>query len=420
MLGGAIATVTMLLVILSSAANGIQETMLRAATTLSTGHVNVGGFFKITSGQASPVVTHFAPLKQLVIDEVPEAAVVVDRVRGWGKVVSHKNSLQVGLSGVDIDQEDGFHKVLELVEGDLDGLREPNTLLLFESQAERLDVKVGDALTLSAPTVRGSFNAVGVTVVGIAKNIGFISGFSVFTPKETIREMYLMDDSATGAIQIYLKDYEDAEEVAERLRQRLSVAIDEERIAAKGILEPLSKPFWMKFQTVTREDWTGQKLDITTWKDEMKFLTWTIQAFDSLTFAVVGTLMVIILIGVMNSMWMAIRERTQEIGTLRAIGMGRGGVMMMFVVEASLLSFGATIAGALGGALVATIVNALEIGISKGFQLFLMRDTLYLSVNPTIVLTAIAIITVVVTIFSIYPALKAARLRPVTAMQHIG
>ena len=53
----------------------------------------------------------------------------------------------------------------------------------------------------------------------------------------------------------------------------------------------------------------------------------------------------IILVGVMNSMWMAIRERTQEIGTLRAIGMGRGGVLSMFVIEASLLSFGATIAG---------------------------------------------------------------------------
>ena len=57
MLGSAIASVTLLLVLLGGLASGIQSTMLRAATTLATGHVNIGGFFKITTGQASPVVT---------------------------------------------------------------------------------------------------------------------------------------------------------------------------------------------------------------------------------------------------------------------------------------------------------------------------------------------------------------------------
>ena len=38
---------------------GMRETMLDAATTLSTGHVNVGGFFKVTAGQAAPVVTDY-------------------------------------------------------------------------------------------------------------------------------------------------------------------------------------------------------------------------------------------------------------------------------------------------------------------------------------------------------------------------
>lgn len=45
LLGSAIASVTMLLVLLTGISNGIQDTMLRAATTLSTGHVNIGGFF---------------------------------------------------------------------------------------------------------------------------------------------------------------------------------------------------------------------------------------------------------------------------------------------------------------------------------------------------------------------------------------
>ncbi|MFT7622645.1 MAG: putative ABC transport system permease protein [Myxococcota bacterium] len=413
LLGSAIAAVTMLLVILTSVSNGIQDTMLRAATTLSTGHVNVAGFYKITSGQAAPVVTDYEPLLEYVQTEIPEARFAVDRLRGWGRVVSRKNSLQLGLGGVDVTQEKDFYEVLNIVSGDLDGLKQPHTALIFEGQAEKLEVEVGDTLTISAPTVRGANNSMDVTVAAIAQDIGYISNFSIFTPKQTIRDIYLLGEHSTGAIQIYLDDYTKAGDVAERLRR----ALDE-----KGyrVMEPQSDPFWMKFPVVTREDWTGQKLDITTWEDEMAFLTWTLQAFDSLTFVMVAVLMIIILIGVMNSMWMTIRERTREIGTLRAIGMGRGRVLLMFVVETALLSIGATSIGAGLGIGLGVTLNALEVPLAEGFQIFLMRDTLRLVLDFGSVMTAIMVITATVTLFSLYPATRAARLKPVTAMHHVG
>ena len=48
-------------------------------------------------------------------------------------------------------------------------------------------------------------------------------------------------------------------------------------------------------------------------------------------------------------MWIAIRERTREIGTLRAIGMQRGGVLWMFLLESLLLGLFGTLAGAVAG-----------------------------------------------------------------------
>ncbi len=413
LLGGAILTVTALLVVLTSIGNGIQDTMLRAATTLSTGHVNVAGFYKVTSGQAAPVVTKYGSVRELVTAEVPEADIVVDRLRDWGKVVSPKNSMQLGMGGIDIDEERGFHEVLNIVAGDLNGLREPRTALIFEKQAERLEVGVCDSLILSAPTVRGANNSIDVTVAAIAQDIGYISGFNIFTPKATVRDIYLLDAQSTGAIQIYLKDHTRAADVAERLRGVLDKA-------GFLLLEPDAKPFWMKFPVVTREAWTGQKLDVTTWEDEMAFLTWTLQAFNSLTVVMVSVLLIIIIIGVMNSMWMAIRERTREIGTLRAMGMGRGGVRLMFVTEAALLSVGATVLGAAVGTLASAGINAAEIGLSEGFQVFLMRDTLRLVVDAGSVVAAIVSISFVVTLFSLYPASRAARLKPVTAMHHVG
>ncbi len=83
LLGGAIAGVTALLVILMGLSNGMKETMLRSATTLMTGHVNVGGFYKVTAGQSAPVVTSYPNLLEVLRLEVPELDYSVQRSRGW-------------------------------------------------------------------------------------------------------------------------------------------------------------------------------------------------------------------------------------------------------------------------------------------------------------------------------------------------
>ena len=73
--------------------------MLESATTLMTGHVNVGGFFKVTAGPAAPVVTHYPNILSSVRKEVPELDYVTQRGRGWAKVVSDTGSLQVRSRG---------------------------------------------------------------------------------------------------------------------------------------------------------------------------------------------------------------------------------------------------------------------------------------------------------------------------------
>src|SRR6185369_5311209 len=97
-LGAAIAAVTMLLILLSALSTGVRETMIDTATTISTGHVNVGGFFKVTAGQAAPVVTDYAKVIEIVKRDVPEMAFVEHRGRGWCKVVSDTSSEQLGVS----------------------------------------------------------------------------------------------------------------------------------------------------------------------------------------------------------------------------------------------------------------------------------------------------------------------------------
>lgn len=413
LLGGAIAGVTALLVVLMGLSNGMKETMLRSATTLMTGHVNVGGFYKVTAGQSAPVVTSYPKLLEVLRQEVPELDYSVQRARGWVKVVSETSSIQLGVGGIDVDAETGFRKVIQVREGKLDDLAQPNTLLIFEEQAKKLEVKVGDTVTLSAPTMRGTSNTVDVRVAVIANNVGMLSSFNVYVPNSTLRGLYQLREDATGALMLYVKDMAAIPAVQARLFKRLPEL-------GYQMMEHDPQPFFMKFETVNREAWTGQKLDITNWEDEISFIKWTVAALDGLTGLLTFVLLVIIAVGIMNTLWIAIRERTREIGTLRAIGMQRGYVLVMFLLEALVLGLLGTSVGAAAGLGVCTALNAADVTVPVAVQMFILSDKLHLVVNLGSMLGAVTFITLCTTTISLVPSFLAARMKPVTAMHHIG
>ena len=413
LLGGAILGVTALLVLLMGLLNGIRATMLESATTLMSGHVNVGGFYKVTAGQSSPVVTHYRELERLVRENVPELDYLTQRGRGWAKVVSETGSIQSGVGGIDIRKEAGFRKVIQIQEGSLDGLAEPGTILIFDEQAKRLGVRAGDQLTLSAYTLRGVANTLDVRVVAVAKNIGLLSSFNTFVPEATLRTLYGLNEDSTGFVLVYLKDPKMVPEVQERLRRVLGAA-------GNLLMDPDPRAFWFKFQDVNREGWTGQKLDVTAWEDEISFIQWSITAISWLSYTLVGILLVIIAVGLMNTLWISIRERTREIGTLRAIGMQRARVLAMFLVESFLLSAGATVAGIAVGLLLCGVLNVAHLHAPTALQLFLMREDLHLLVRPSAILGALALILGSTTFIALFPSFLAARMQPVTAMHRVG
>jgi putative ABC transport system permease protein len=414
-LGLALAGVTTMLVLLNGLSGGVRKTMLDTATTLSTGHLNVGGFFKVTAGQSAPVVTEYEKVLATVRQAMPEMSYAVARGRGWAKVISDQGSMQAGINGIDIKNEPAFKKVLTITAGNIEDLSQPNTVLVFEKQLEKLQVKVGDALTISAQTTRGVNNTIDVRVAAIAKDVGLMSMWNVYVPGETLRALYQLRPDATGALHIHLRPdkINDIGPLAARLRKSLEQA-------GYRLMEPNPQAFWMKFERVNREEWTGQKLDVTSWEDELSFMMWTLNALQGLSTVLLIILIAILVAGIMNTMWIAIRERTREIGTLRAIGMQRGSVARMFLVESVLLGLGGTVVGAVVGALIAAGLNAAHIAVPIGVQLFLMSDHLFIYVPGSLLVGAVILLTVITALAALYPSLRAARLRPIEAMAHFG
>ena len=108
-------------------------------------------------------------------------------------------------------------------------------------------------------------------------------------------------------------------------------------------------------------------------------------------------------IGIMNIMLATVTERTKEIGIRRAIGARQADIVWQFLVESSTLSLTGGILGMLIGLSIALLVSVLT--------------PLPYTFDGAIVTIAFIMTLAVGLIFGTYPALRAARLDPVQALQ---
>jgi putative ABC transport system permease protein len=422
----AIAIVAALFLLLRAASYSVGERLVSSATTLSAGHVNISGFIKPRQKYAAPLISDRDHIRQLVSKAVPEAVTVIDRHRGWGRAISRASSINTAINGINAKEEGRFFKNLTLakekeyrkdgsdrVYGNLEDLNKPKTVLIFASQAKRLDLQIGDTMTVVTESAGRPANTVDLQVVAIASDFGFLSSWSIFTQREVVLDLYQLSSGTTGAVMLYLSSIEDAGPVMERLRKVLSHE-------GLDVMDHDPRPFFQKLDKVYGEDWLGEKIDLTIWSDEISYVLWIKRVLDFVSYIIISILAAIIIGGIVNSMWMSVRERTKEIGTMRAIGAQRGFIMQLFVIEGLFLGLFASALGVLGSALAIVIINSLEIPImNDGIRMFLMADTLHLRLTLMQMLTTLLLFACMTALAALIPAIKAARLRPVVALMNV-
>jgi putative ABC transport system permease protein len=135
-------------------------------------------------------------------------------------------------------------------------------------------------------------------------------------------------------------------------------------------------------------------------------------------FSIVGIIAVIVAsIGIINTMIMAVYERTKEIGVMKAVGATNRNILQLFMVEAGMIGFIGGIIAVILSFLVMTGIEALVIQVVLP-QLDVENVTNLFTTPSWLVIVTVLFSTLVGILAGIYPAYRASRLDPVQSLRY--
>ena len=114
-------------------------------------------------------------------------------------------------------------------------------------------------------------------------------------------------------------------------------------------------------------------------------------------------------IGIMNIMLVTVTERTREIGIRKAIGASRGTILLQFLMEAVVLCMLGCGLGIFLSWSILQIVNTVVASLDMVFRL-----------NGGVVMIAVGFCFLIGVVFGLYPANKAAKMKPIDALHYGG
>jgi ABC-type lipoprotein release transport system permease subunit len=348
--------------------------------------------------QVRLVDAEFAKREDLfpLYENIPEVSAVVAQVKGVPGVLGAYPRIVAGVTltrgeeigdvfGLAVGAEPAWYtEQLEMEDHIVDGrmLAGDEEILLGSTLATRTGAKVGDELVLLGQTQDGALSPLKGTIVGIVHGGNIVFDQQVFL---TLPKMQYMADVPGGATEIlvYGADRDDADELADAIRP----------VAGDLLVES-----WR-----AREPWAG-----------------ILGIVGVVRNILTGGVVFVVALGVWNTMMMSVLERTGEIGVLRAMGLGRAGAVVLFVVEAATIAvlgglLGVGI-GAIGGWMLETWGISLGSGIVQNLEVP-VSTRMYGDLDLQVCVSAFLLGLLMAVVGSAPPALRAASIQPVTAMR---
>lgn len=162
---------------------------------------------------------------------------------------------------------------------------------------------------------------------------------------------------------------------------------------------------------------TGVPVEIGTWYELAPSYEKTVAMFNVIFAFIFAIVFVIVALSVVNTVSMAVIERTREIGTLRALGMKRHGVVVLFATESALLAF----IGSLLGIALTLLTSGLVAWLKPTWTPPMMTGRIPIEVRlvGSFMLQAAVGLVVLAVLAAVSPARRAARANIVDSLGHV-
>jgi putative ABC transport system permease protein len=312
---------------------------------------------------------------------------VAPRIEFYGMVSNgEKSSVFMG-SAVDPDAEISLGFAPHIISGtDFDNRSGGEVeALIGAGLAKSMNVKVGDGLTVLAMTSDGALNGVDVEIVGIVK-----SGLEELDARYLritlpAAQRLLQSDRVTNLV-IGLDDTENTNLVAAELAPRL-----------RGLPQQLTLKKW---------------IDLATYYKQVNTM------FNGIYLFMGVIVFFMVLMSSVNTLLMAMMERTREIGTMLAMGTPRIWIVALFMLEATLLGTMGAIIGVVGGNLLGVLLNSSGLHLPPPPGYTLQMPFMVLHVPGQMIGSSLLVI-VSLALASILPAIRASRLQITEALAHV-
>jgi len=312
---------------------------------------------------------------------------VAPRIDFYGMVSNGTKAAGFMGSAVDPDAERSLGFVTRVVEGrDLDAKPSGEVeALVGAGLAKSMGVKVGDGLTVLAMTSDGALNGVDIQIVGIV-NSGVAELDARYVRITLAAAQRLLQSDRVTNLVVGLDSTDNTDLAYSELTPRLH-----------GMPQEMTLKKW---------------IDLATYYKQVNTM------FNGIFLFMGMIVFFMVLMSSVNTLLMAMLERTREIGTMLAMGTPRLWVVALFMVEATLLGMMGAVAGVVGGNLLGILLNAsgLHLPPPPGYTVPMPFRVLHV---PAQMIGASLLVIVSLALASILPAIRASRLQIAEALAHV-
>lgn len=356
---------------------GLRETTIKT----DTGHLQIASTKYWNKTSKNPKEALLMGHKQATaeIKKDPDVEYASGRLSFYALLSKRDQSTSVRGISFDPSTEKNRAESFNFIKGKTFSPKELYHVAVGTGLAQKMELKVGERVTILGHTYDGAVNAIDVQVSGIFRTaISEFDDNTLILPLVTAQK--LLDTEHVELLVVGLKSTSDTIQVRDRISKRLP-----QGVAVKT---------WLQVARLYQQ----------------------VASFNQVQNLVVEVIILsLILLSILNTVGMSIFERTGEIGTLRALGEKSGALLLQFTLEGALLgALGAATGVALGLA-GGALINSLHIPlVMPGASQYLRVkiDFFFEAFRDASVLAVLA-----ATVAALLPAFRASRLNIANALR---